>query len=382
MTRDPTITIIGAGVIGLAVAWELSKKFEDVFVLEKKKTFGQETSSRNSEVIHGGMYYPSGSLKAKLCVEGRHLLYELCKKQMIPHNRMGKLIVATEKEEINVLENLFKLGEANGVEGLRMLDRKELKVLEPNVEGLAALYSPETGILDTHCLMQYFYDHAKSNGAIVAFNSEVTGIEKTFDAYSISVRNGRDLTALGTDMVINCAGLDSDTVAEMAGMGVDKLNYRLRYCKGQYFRVNSSKSRLINRLVYPVPKPKSGGLGIHATLDLAGSMRLGPDDEYLDNRNKDYSVKDAKKGDFYASARKFMPFLEEEDLIPDTAGIRPKLQGNGVDFRDFVIEDETGHGFAGFINLIGIESPGFTCSLAIGQMVRKLIKNGTVPAQL
>ncbi len=372
--RNQTITIIGAGVIGLAIASELSKKYEDVIILEKNKTFGQETSSRNSEVIHGGMYYPSGSLKAKLCVEGRHLLYELCKKQRIPHNRIGKLIVATEKEEIEVLENLFKVGKANGVEGLKILSQTEFKVLEPNIEGLAALYSPETGILDTHRLMQYFYDHAKSNGAIAAFNSEVIGIEKTNHVYSMTVKNSEELTALEADIVINSAGLDSDRVAEMVGMDIDRLDYRLHYCKGQYFRVNSSKSRLINRLVYPVPKSKSGGLGIHATLDLAGSMRLGPDDEYLDSRVKDYSVQDAKKGDFYASARKFMPFLEENDLTPDTAGIRPKLQENGQNFRDFVIKDEADNGLPGFINLIGIESPGFTCSLAIGQMVNNFIK--------
>ncbi|MCX5713877.1 MAG: NAD(P)/FAD-dependent oxidoreductase [Candidatus Omnitrophica bacterium] len=372
--REPTITIIGAGVVGLAIARELSKSHKNVIVLEKLHSFGQETSSRNSEVIHGGMYYPTGSLKARLCVEGRHLLYEYCLKYNIPHKKIGKLIVATESEEVADLEKLFSLGKDNGVEGLRILNGKELSIMEPNLSGVAALYSPETGILDTHRLMQSFYDSAKSNGAIVAFNSEVIGIEKTNDGYSISVRNNEDLTTLETDMVINCAGLDSDRIAEMVGMGINNLNYRLHYCKGQYFRVSPSKSRLINRLVYPVPKPKSGGLGIHATLDLAGSMRLGPDDEYLDNRDKDYSVKDAKKGDFYVSARKFMPFLEENDLTPDTSGIRPKLQGNGQNFRDFVIKDETEHGFPGFINLIGIESPGLTCSLAIGQAVSSLIK--------
>lgn len=374
--NDPVITIIGAGVIGLAIASELSKTHKNIIVLEKLNGFGQETSSRNSEVIHGGMYYPTGSLKAKLCVEGRQLLYGFCQKNKIPHKKIGKIIVAIEKEEILDLEGIFELGKDNGVEGLRMLGKEELKKFEPNILGLAALYSPETGILDTHRLMQYFYDHSRANNAIVAFKSEVIGIDKKNHSYSITMNNGKETDSLDSDFVINSAGLDSDRIAGLAGMNIDRLNYGLHYCKGQYFRVDSAKSRLISRLVYPVPKPKSGGLGIHATLDLAGSMRLGPDDEYLEGREKDYAVKELKKGDFYASARKLMPFLEQGDLLPDTSGIRPKLQGKGQDFRDFVIKEETVNGFPGFINLIGIESPGFTASLAISQMVNKLVKRG------
>lgn len=366
--------IIGAGVVGLAVAKELAKKKKAIVVVEKNKSFGQETSSRNSEVIHGGMYYPTGSLKAKLCIEGRYYLYELCQKYNIPYKKIGKLIVATEKEEIPSLDKLLTQGRTNGASELRMINQKELSELEPRVRGISALYSPETGIIDSHRLMQYLLDDTKSNGAIVVFNSEVVAIEKLSDGYKVSVKNDSDIVTLKTQILINCAGLDSDNIAEMAGIDIDKFKYKLHYCKGQYFRVGTNKSALINRLVYPVPKPKSAGLGIHATLDLAGSLRLGPDDNYLDGRDKDYSVDNSKRTAFYLSVKKFMPFLEEDELQPDISGIRPKLQSQNENFRDFIIKEETDSGLAGFINLIGIESPGLTASPAIGKMVKKMVQ--------
>ncbi len=368
------VLIIGAGVIGLAVAKELTKKERIVVVVEKNKSFGQETSSRNSEVIHGGMYYPRDSLKAKLCVEGRHLLYELSQKHNIPYKKIGKLIVATEKEEILGLEALFDLGRANGVEGLKMLSKKELDQLEPNVSGICALHSSETGIIDSHQLMQYFLDEAKNHGAIVAFNSEIIAIEKAPDSYRVSIKNSSEVSQIKTQIVINCAGLDSDMVAGMVGIDIKECNYQLHYCKGQYFRLNGNKARLINRLVYPVPQPKSGGLGIHVTLDLAGSMRLGPDDEYLKGRDKNYDVDIFRRIDFYTSAKKFFPFIEESELQPDTSGIRPKLQGQNETFRDFIIKEETDNRLPGFINLIGIESPGLTASPAIAKMVKNIVK--------
>jgi L-2-hydroxyglutarate oxidase LhgO len=223
--------------------------------------------------------------------------------------------------------------------------------------------------------MQSFYDTAKANGAILVFDAEVVGIAKTDHAYNIAVKNRQETISLESKIVINSAGLDADRIAEMAGMDIDGLNYRLHYCKGEYFRINPEKSRLINRLVYPVPKPKSSGLGIHATLDLAGSMRLGPDDAYMHNREKDYSVNSAKRDVFCASARRFLPFINEGDLMPDTSGIRPKLQAEGEQFRDFIIKEETEIGFEGFLNLIGIESPGLTSTLAIGHLVKSLIKS-------
>lgn len=370
--EDTNIIIIGAGVIGLAIAAELSKKHKNIILLEKLDSFGRETSSRNSEVIHGGMYYPTGTLKAKMCVEGRPLLYELCKKAKIPYRKTGKLIVATENEEILELDKLFMQGKSNGVSGLRIVEQPELKVMEPNIAGILALYSEETGIIDSHRLMQYFLDSAKDNGATIAFNSEVIAIDKAKDGYRIQVNNNNENIELQANFVINCAGLDSDSIAQIAGLDIKRNNYELHYCKGQYFRVSGNKSGLIKRLVYPVPKPKSGGLGIHATLDLAQGLRLGPDDQYLDNRIKDYLVDESKKADFYASAKKFMPFLNQDSLSPDTSGIRPKLMDANKGFRDFIIKEESENGLERFVNLIGIESPGLTSCAAIGKYVGEL----------
>lgn len=368
------ILVIGAGVVGLAVAKELAKKERSLVVVEKARSFGQETSSRNSEVIHGGMYYPAQTLKAEMCIEGRQFLYELCQKNNIPHKKIGKLIVATEKEETPSLEKLFIQGKDNGVGNLRIIGQEELYSLEPNVKGIAALYSPETGIIDSHRLMQYFLETAQNNGAMIVFNSKVSGIEKIPNGYKVLIKDSKEVTVLKTQVVINCAGLDADLIAEMAGIDIKQYKYELYYCKGEYFRVKGNKSGLIKRLIYPVPKPKSGGLGIHATLDLAGSLRLGPDDAYLDSRNKDYSVDTSKRAVFYNSAKKFMPSLEEEDIFSDTAGIRPKLQSRNENFRDFVIREESDKGLAGFINLIGIESPGLTASPAIAKRVNNIVR--------
>lgn len=367
------ILIIGAGVVGLAIAAELSKKHKEIIVLERHNSFGQETSSRNSEVIHAGIYYPKGSLKAKMCVEGRELLYGICQQHNIPHKKIGKLIVASEKEEILALEELFQRGKGNGVEDLRLIDAADLKKMEPNVSGIAALYSPSTGIIDSHRLMQYFSDIAQDNGAVVSYNSEVVGVKKNASGYEILVKNDRETISLNVKVVINSAGLDSDSIAEMVGIDIKRSNYRLHYCKGQYFRVNGSKSNLIKRLIYPVSKPKSAGLGVHATLDLSGSLRLGPDEKYLRNRIQDYSVDDSEMNNFFLAVNRLLPFIHKDDLYSDTSGIRPKLQGEGEDFRDFVIQEETEKGLAGFINLIGIESPGLTASPAIAKFVKEMI---------
>ncbi len=371
--KNTDIIIIGAGVIGLAIASELSKKYKSIILLEKLDSFGRETSSRNSEVIHGGMYYPAGTLKAKMCVLGRPLLYELCEKVKIPYKKIGKLIVAVENEEIPELDKLFAQGKNNGVSGLHIVEQPELKEMEPNITGILALYSAETGIVDSHRLMQYFFDTVKDNGVTVAFNSEVIAIDKAKNGYSLQVNNNNENIELLSDFVINCAGLDSDKVAQIAGIDIRKNKYELHYCKGQYFRVNGTKVGLIKRLIYPVPKPKNGGLGIHATLDLAGGLRLGPDDQYLNNRVKDYLVDGSQKADFYASAKKFMPFFKENDLSADTSGIRPKLMDIKKGFRDFIIKEESENELERFINLIGIESPGLTSCMAISKYIGELV---------
>ena len=368
------ILIIGAGVIGLAIARELSFDSKDIIIVERNKSFGQETSSRNSEVIHGGMYYPSRTLKAELCINGRRLLYQLCGEKNIPHKKIGKLIVATNNDELTALQEIAEQGKINEVEGLEFITEAKIKKLEPEVSGIAALYSQETGIIDSHRFMDYLLTTAKGNGASVVYGAEVVAIEKNNDGYRVTIKNAGEDVEIRTLIVINCAGLDSDAVAGMVGIDILKEKYNLYYCKGQYFRVAQEKSKFINRLVYPVPPPKSGGLGIHATPDLAGSLRLGPDDNYLNNRIKDYSVDENIKSNFFHSAVKFIPFLEEVDLVPDLSGIRPKLQSKGGEFRDFIIREETDKGLPGFINLIGIESPGLTASLAIAGYVKRILE--------
>lgn len=364
------IAIVGAGVIGLAVAWELSKSYQDIFVLEKNSSFGQETSSRNSEVIHAGIYYPKDSLKTKTCIEGKQLLYEFCLKNNIPHKRIGKLIVAMDKSETEDLEMLFKHGLENGVEDLKLLSKEEVRNLEPNIRAEAAIYSPSTGIIDSHSLMKRLALQFESNHGRIAYNTELIGVDKDQDGFAVSVKDKEDgHFKFLSRIFINCAGLNSDKVVAMAGLLKDE--YKLKYCKGDYFRVHNNKGRHIKRLIYPVPKEDRPGLGIHATLDLSGGLRLGPDDEYVEKI--DYSVDESKKKIFYEGVKPFLPFIEFEDLNSDTSGIRPKLQGPQEGFRDFIIKDESSNGLEGFINLIGIESPGLTCALSIAKTVSQIV---------
>ncbi|MFH1338652.1 MAG: NAD(P)/FAD-dependent oxidoreductase [Candidatus Omnitrophota bacterium] len=366
------ISVVGAGVIGLAIAAELSKEYSDIVVIEKNSTFGQETSSRNSEVIHAGIYYPGGSLKAKMCVEGKELLYEYCGQNNIGHKRMGKLIVAVDDNEVKELEELYKNGLGNGVADLKILSEGEIKKLEPRVKAIAAIHSPSTGILDTHALMNNFASRAQSRNVQIAYSTELTGVEKQKTGLKVSVKDEREGTFdFLTRVFINAAGLNSDKVARMAG--IDKKEYTLKYCKGDYFRVHNNKAKLLSRLVYPVPAKKGVSLGIHTALDLAGSLRLGPDAEYVDKI--DYAVDESKKEIFYENTRRFMPFIEPEDLAADMSGIRPKLQGPGEDFRDFLIKEESGNGLPGFVNLIGIDSPGLTCVLSIAKEIKKIVKS-------
>jgi len=366
------ITVIGAGVIGLAVAMELAKDYDDIFVIEQNDSFGRETSSRSSEVIHAGIYYPKDSLKARTCVEGRKMLYDFCAINNVPHKKVGKLIVAAGKKEIIGLEELFRCGLENGVTDLMLLSRNEVRKLEPRVETEAAIYSPSTGIIDSHTLMKVMALQFQKAGGQISYYSEVVGIEKTKEGFEVRVRDAdkKDFTFF-TRVLVNSAGLCSDRVAAMVGL--DKKEYRLKYCKGSYFRIGRNKANLLSRLVYPLPEEYRTGLGIHATLDLAGGTRLGPDAEYT--TKIDYIVDEAKRIIFYENARKFLPFLEPEDLSPDIAGVRPKLQGLEDSFRDFIIKDEVENDFPGFINLIGIESPGLTASLSIAKIVKGLIGN-------
>ena len=365
------ITIIGAGVIGLAVAAQVAGKGREVYILEKNETFGKETSSRNSETIHAGIYYPQGSLKAETCVAGNALLYELCQRHGIGHRKTGKLIVATKHEEVGKLEALLERGKGNGVDDLAMLSKEEIKELEPNVEGVAAILSPSSGIIDTHALMRFFLNRAREEGAEIAYKSKVVGIERLSDGYEVAVENSSGSFTFKTEIIINCAGLNSHEIAQLVGIDIDEAGYKLRYCKGEYFSVSNSKSRLVERLIYPVPEPSTGGAGIHTVLDVEGRMRLGPNARYVDEI--DYKVDESQKGVFYHSVKPFLPFIEYDDLEPEMAGIRPKLQAPGEDVRDFVIRHEQDRGLPGFINLIGIESPGLTSSPAIAKYVGGIV---------
>lgn len=367
---DVELTIIGAGVVGLAIGARLAPKHPGLLVLEKNERYGMETSSRNSEVIHAGIYYSPGSLKARLCVEGRDELYRLCEKHGITHRKITKIITAVSQAELPKLEQIFENGRKNGVE-LQLLDKQQTLALEPNINTVASIFSPRTGILSAHELMDYFYHEIVEHNGTIQHRCEVTGIEKVTDGYKVKINEGGQSSVFTTESIINAAGLHADKVAAMVGIDIDAAGYRLSYAKGSYFAVASSKSRLVSRLVYPVPGGES--LGVHALLDWGGRLKFGPDVEYLPNGVIDYSVDEAKRGAFGESIRRIVPAIQDDDITPDMSGIRPKLQRKGELPKDFVIVHEKERGLEGFVNLIGIESPGLTASPAIARYVEQLI---------
>jgi L-2-hydroxyglutarate oxidase LhgO len=369
MLAEIDVAIIGAGVIGLATAREIAQAKKEVFVLEKNRTFGLETSSRNSEVIHAGIYYPEDSLKTKLCVEGKSLLYELCDRHNIAYKKSGKIIVAASKNETTELEKLYEQGRKNGVDDLVLLSRTEVKKLEPNIEAKSGLLSPSSGILDSYSLLKFLHGQAREKGAKFVFGAEVIGIEKAGAKYRVEIRDREGISALVSRIVVNAAGLNSDRMAQLVGIDVTEAGYKLHYCKGEYFTLDSKYRNLVNRLIYPVPE--QAGHGIHFKQGLDGRVRLGPSAHYVEAI--DYAVDETYKQYFYNSAKRFLPFVELEDLAPESAGIRPKLQGPGEAFRDFVIAHEEKAGFAGLINLIGIESPGLTAAPAIARYVGRIM---------
>ena len=371
MSHRVDITIIGAGVIGLGIAAQVAGGGRSTYVLEKNETFGQEISSRHSGIIHSGIYYPNGSLKARLCVSGNHILYELCERYGIGHKRLQKLIVATSDAQLDELAELLKRGQENGTQGLRILSKQEMNKLEPNVEGVAAILSPSTGIVDSHALMRYFLARARDKGVQIAYQTKVIGIEKVAGEYKVTVRDGGGEFSFITKILINCAGLYCDQLAELARIDIAKAGYKLHYCKGEYFSVGNGKNTLVKRLIFPVPPPELTGLGIHVTLDLEERMRLGPSIQYVDS--PDYTIDNQHKQLFYKSVRIFLPFVEYDDLEPEMAGIRPKIQQPGEDIKDFIIRDESDKGLPGFINLIGIESPGLTACPAIAEHVGTMV---------
>jgi L-2-hydroxyglutarate oxidase LhgO len=367
---DTEIAVIGAGVVGLAVAARLASDHPDLVLLDRNERHGMETSSRNSQVIHAGIYYPPGSLKARLCVEGNARVYALCEKHDIPHRRTGKLITATREEELPALDRILRSASASGVSLMR-LSAPDVHALEPRVRSVGALLSPTSGIVDAHGLMDCFLRQATERGAILSTRAEVVGIEPAPGGYRLAFRQGNDTGSLSAERLVNAAGLEADRIAALAGIDVETAGYRLHWCKGSYFSAATRCWGLVSRLVYPVPAPES--LGVHVVLDTGGRLRFGPDAEYLADRRANYRVDPGRRHDFGESARRLLPEIRDEDLEPDISGIRPKLQNRGEPVRDFVIAEESGRGLPGFVNLIGIESPGLTAAPAIADYVAGLL---------
>ena len=391
MDESLDCVVVGAGVVGLAVARALAQAGREVVVLEAAEGIGTETSSRNSEVIHAGIYYPKGSLKARLCVQGKQALYAYCAERGVPHRRCSKLIVATEAAQLATLADIRAKAAANGVSDLTPLSRQEAQALEPEIECVGALLSPSTGIIDSHAFMLALQGDAEHAGAVFAFHSRAARARVVSDGFEIEVQT-LDLqpTSTGTPgaaasgtagssghesaefsstsiwharTLINAAGLHApDVAARIEGLDARHVP-RAHYARGHYFTL-SGRPRF-QRLIYPVPQP--GGLGVHLTLDLQGQARFGPDLQWVDGI--DYTV-DPKRADaFYAEVRRYWPALPDGALQPGYAGIRPKLAGPEAPNLDFRIDGPAQHGVPGLVNLLGIESPGLTASLAIGEAV-------------
>ena len=386
--------VIGAGVVGLACAAELARRGHGVTVLERHGAVGQEASSRNSEVVHAGLYYPEGSLKARACVEGRRLLYDRCVREGIGHRKLGKLVVAVEPGETAQLEALAERARANDAGDVRLLDAGEVAEREHRIRAVAALHSPETGIVDAHGLMSSLHAELEARGGAVAFHTRVRALsQRSRGGWSIETEpeRGGERFTLEAEHVVNAAGLAADHIAALAGVDVEARGWRLHPCKGDYFSVAPALGTLANALVYPLP-PGDGGLGIHLTLDLGGRARLGPDATYLaapEIGRADaaigadaaggvlppaYRVAPAKAAAFAEAAGRYLPELRPEHLAPEMAGIRPKLQGPGEGFRDFVVEEAPPG--SGLVHLLGIESPGLTAALALASHAADALGSG------
>lgn len=360
--------VVGAGVVGLAIARRLAEAGREVIVLEAADAIGTVTSSRNSEVIHAGIYYPAGSLMARLCVAGKQALYDYCRDRGIPHRNSGKLIVATRPEEIAKLASIKAHAEANGVADLQHLSGTEARALEAALACEAALLSPSTGIVDSHSYMLSLRGEAEAAGAAFAFLAPLERGRVTADGFELDVGGEAPMT-LACDMLINSAGLSATAIARMLdGMPLDLIPPAY-LAKGCYFSCNAKAP--FSRLIYPVPEP--GGLGVHLTLDLAGQARFGPDVEWVDHI--DYTVDPARGERFYPAIRRYWPDLPDGALMPSYSGMRPKIVPPAVAVQDFMIQGAQTHGVPGLINLFGIESPGLTSSLAIADYVADMAEN-------
>ncbi|MEX2033779.1 MAG: NAD(P)/FAD-dependent oxidoreductase [Xanthobacteraceae bacterium] len=357
------ILVVGAGVVGLAVARAAALKGHEVIVAEATRGIGNGVSSRNSEVIHGGMYYPTGSLRALHCPRGRRMMVEFCAAHGVPHRKCGKLIVATEDAEVGKMAAILQQGQANGVEGLAMIDGASARALEPALNCVAALHSPETGIVDSHSFMRALHGDLEDRGGAIAFNTKVERLIHIQAGWLVRY-SGSETGELAVDAVVNSAGLGAQVLARHTEDYAPERVPRLVLARGNYF--GYAGRPVFSRLIYPAPRI-DGGLGIHVTLDLAGRMRFGPDVEWIEEEN--YDVNASRAASFYASIRRYWPALKDGMLQPDYAGIRPKLTGPGEPAADFMIEGPAQHGLPGLVHLFGIESPGLTSSLSLADAV-------------
>jgi L-2-hydroxyglutarate oxidase LhgO len=357
--------VIGAGVVGLAVARALALQGREVMVLEAADAIGTGTSSRNSEVIHAGIYYPQGSLKAMLCVQGRASLYAYCAARGIGHSRCGKLLVATSDTQVAQLQAIIGKAGANGVHDLALLTREQAKALEPQLQCVAAVHSPSTGIVDSHGLMLALQGDLEHAGGLVVLNVLLAQAHCALAAITLVASDGTELRATS---VVNAAGLQAQELARrFAGLDA-RFVPPSYYAKGNYFSLSGRSP--FSRLIYPLPE--AAGLGVHLTIDLGGQAKFGPDVQWVDSPD-DLAVDPARGDAFYAEIRKYWPALPDGALVPGYAGIRPKIQAPDEPARDFLIQGPAVHGVAGLVNLFGIESPGLTSSLAIGDYVSRLI---------
>lgn len=374
---DFDVVVIGGGVVGLAVAREAAERGKEVLLLERHETAGRETSSRNSEVIHGGMYYAANSLKARLCVQGRRMTYDFADKHHVHYKKGGKLIIAVNPEEQEELDRILFRGQINGVENLRYATMEEIRAREPNVRATAGLLSQETGIIDAHGFMHALAKDAENHGATLLFASPVHGLrQEKNDGWTVLFTDVEEENAVSTRIVVNAAGLSAQRIMSFAGVAADACDLTLCPCKGAYFSLSGTAGKNIRGLVYPAPEKNLAGLGIHTLIDLAGRVRLGPNVQYVDAADEyDYRVDPEWLEQFYERASRYLPFLRKDDLAPDFSGVRPKLSGPGQPARDFYIAEESARGKPGFINLAGIESPGLTSAMAIGMMAMDLGKN-------
>lgn len=354
------VLVIGAGVIGLAVARAAAGRGHEVVVAEQAGAIGTGISSRNSEVIHAGLYYPTGSLRARHCVRGRRMLYAFCISHGVPYRQCGKLVVAANDAELDKIAAIARQGTINGVENLTLIGGDAARALEPELSCAGALLSPETGILDGHGFMLALRGGLEDRGGAIAFNTKVEGAARKNGQWSVCLRSGEEAAF---DAVVNCAGLGAQSLARAMEDYPQSRVPRLVLAKGNYFSYAGRPA--FTRLIYPTPMP--GGLGVHVTLDLAGRMRFGPDVEWIAQEN--YDVDAARAALFYARIRTYWPGLRDGTLAPDYSGIRPKLSGAGEPQGDFLIDAPAQHGLPGLVQLFGIESPGLTSSLSLAEEV-------------